>query len=231
MERGRIGGSRMGRSERTSPRGVERVEHWLRPDSAARSRQWAYAELLLGSGARSPGDEQLSALADDLAVDLAELRRLQDEVQVQVVRVAALEGRIRALMERPGEAPGEPENEPDAGPALPSFPSTTASDESSNRMALLARCEGFQVDSPFGPIGFVDGVRFGSRIDAPDFLEVRGGRLGRELLLIPIEAVEEISNEEERLVVRGVSPTQTDISRELVERLRKALHVMSATLR
>jgi hypothetical protein len=98
-------------------------------------------------------------------------------------------------------------------------------------MALLARCEGFQVDSPVGLVGFVDGVRFGSRIDAPDFLEVRGGRLGRELLLIPIEAVEEISQEHERLVVRGVSPTQTDISHELVDRLRKALHVMSASLR
>jgi hypothetical protein len=60
---------------------------------------------------------------------------------------------------------------------------------------------------------------------------VRGGRLGREVLLIPIEAVQEISPEEERVLVRGVSPTQTDISHELVDRLRKALHVMTASLR
>jgi hypothetical protein len=221
----------MGRSERSSPKGVERVEHWLGSDNAARSRQWAYPELLLGTVAQGRDEEQLGALAADLSVDLAELRRLQNELHDQVVRVAALEGCIRALMERPGKALSEPENERDAATGLPSFPSTTASDESSDRMALLARCEGFQVDSPVGLVGFVDGVRFGSRIDAPDFLEVRGGRLGRELLLIPIEAVEEISQEHERVVVRGVSPTQTDISHELVDRLRKALHVMSASLR
>jgi hypothetical protein len=221
----------MGRSERSTPKGVERVEHWLGSDSGARSRQWAYPEVLLGTVARGPDEEQLRALAVDLSVDLVELRRLQHELHDQVVRVAALEGRIRALMERPGEATGEPENERDFVRALPSFPSTTASDESSDRMALLARCERFQVDSPVGLVGFVDGVRFGSRIDAPDFLEVRGGRLGRELLLIPIEAVEEISPGHERLVVRGVSPTQTDISHELVDRLRKALHLVSASLR
>jgi hypothetical protein len=43
--------------------------------------------------------------------------------------------------------------------------------------------------------------------------------------------VQEIAPEEERVLVRGVSPTQTDISRELVDRLRKALHVMTASLR
>lgn len=220
----------MDRSERSSPQGAERVEHWLGPDRAVRSRRWAYPELLLAAGTGGPRNEQLSALAADLALDLAELRRLQNELNDQLVRVATLEGRIQALMDRSGDLPSERVSEPGEATALPSFPSSAGFDESRDRSALLTRCEGFRVDSPVGPVGFVEGLRFGSRIDAPDLLEVRGGRLGRELLLIPIEAVEEISQEDERLVVRGVSPTQTDISHELVDRLRKALHVMSASL-
>jgi hypothetical protein len=219
----------MSRSEQGSPQGVERTERWLGPGPTARSRRWAYADLLVGAGAR---EDELSALAADLAVDLAELRRLQNEVYDQVVRVAALEGRIQALMHPPADAPVEKEPDPEARtPTLPSFPSGPANEESGIDAALLVRCEGFEVDSPVGLVGFVEGLRFGSRIDVPDFLEVRGGRLGREVLLIPIEAVQEISPEEERVLVRGVSPTQTDISHELVERLRKALHVMTASLR
>jgi hypothetical protein len=213
-----------------SPQGVERVEQWLRPGRAARSRRWAYPELLLRTDAEA-SDEELSALAAELAVDLAELRRLQTELLDQVVRVAALEGRIQALVHATGDPPAASKREVVEAASLPSFPSSTASEESRDGAALLARCEGFEVDSPVGVVGFVEGLRFGSRIDTPDFLEVRGGRLGRELLLIPVEAVEEVSHEDERLLVRGVSPTQTDISHEVVDRLRKALHVMSASLR
>ena len=219
----------MSRSEHDAPRGEERVEQWLGPGPRARSRRWAYADLLLGDGARA---DELSALAADLAVDLAELRRLQNELYDQVVRVAALEGRIQGLMHASTDSPVETEREPDAHvPALPSFPSGPAVEASGVDAALLVRCEGFEVDSPVGLVGFVEGLRFGSRIDVPDFLEVRGGRLGRELLLVPVEAVQEISPEEERVLVRGVSPTQTDIPHELVDRLRKALHVMTASLR
>jgi hypothetical protein len=219
----------MSRSEQVAPHGVERAEQWLGPGAKARSRRWAYADLLLGDGARA---DELSALAVDLAVDLAELKRLQNELYDQVVRVAALEGRIQALMHPSTESSLETESEPDEEmPALPSFPSGPAVADSGIDAALLVRCEGFEVDSPVGLVGFVEGLRFGSRIDVPDFLEVRGGRLGRELLLVPVEAVQEISPEEERVLVRGVSPTQTDISHELVDRLRKALHVMTASLR
>jgi hypothetical protein len=221
----------MSRSEHGSPRGEERVEQWLGPGRAARSRRWAYPELLLGIGEERAGEE-LSALAADLAVDLAELRRLHNELLDQMVRVAALEGRVQALMHPSGDGPAEEAGKlAEATTTLPSFPSSSGSEKSRDHAALLGRCEGFEVDSHFGLVGFVEGLRFGSRIDAPDFLEVRGGRLGRELLLIPVEAVQEISSEEERVLVRGVSPTQTDISHELVGRLRKALHVMTASMR
>ena len=218
----------MSRSEHDSPRGEDRVEHWLGPGRAARSRRWAYPELLLGTGEER---EDLSALATGVAVDLAELRRLQNELLDQVVRVAALEGRIQVLLHPSGGIPGGTPRQLDETTTLPSFPSNSGSEESRDHAALLARCQGYEVDSPVGLVGFVEGLRFGSRIDVPDLLEVRGGRLGRELLLIPVEAVQDISPEEERVLVRGVSPTQTDISHELVDRLRKALHVMTASLR
>jgi hypothetical protein len=220
----------MSRSEHDSPRGDERVEQWLGPGGAARSRRWVYPELLLGTG-EERDVEELSALAADLAVDLAELRRLQNELLDQVVRVAALGGRLEALLHPSGDVPAERTREPDEATTLPSFPSSSGPGESRHDAALLARCEGYEVDSSVGLVGFVEGLRFGSRIDVPDLLEVRGGRLGRELLLVPVEAVHEISAEEERVLVRGVSPTQTDISHELVDRLRKALHVVTASLR
>jgi hypothetical protein len=222
----------MSRSEHGSPQGVERIEQWLGPAAAARSRRWAYSELLLGTEEARVGEE-LSALAADLAVDLAELRRLQNELLDQVVRIAALEGRIQALMHPSGyTAPVERARErTEQMSTLPSFPSSSDAEESRDHDALLVRCEGYEVDSPVGHVGFVEGLRFDSRIDVPDFLEVRGGRFGRELMLIPVEAVQEITPEEERVLVRGVSPMHSDIPHELVDRLRKALHVMSASLR
>ena len=221
----------MSRSEHGSgsPQGEERVEQWLGPGTV-RSRRWAYPELLLGT-AGEHGGQELSALAAGLAADLAELRRLRNELLDQVVRVAALEGRVQALTQPSGDPPAETEPRLDEEAGLPSFPTSSGSEESRDRDTLLLRCEGFEVDSPVGLVGFVEGLRFGSRIDLPDLLEVRGGRLGRELLLVPVEAVQEISPDEERVLVHGVSPTQTDLSHELVDRLRKALHVMTASLR
>ena len=86
------------------------------------------------------------------------------------------------------------------------------------------RAEGFEVESPAGVIGFVEGLRFASRIDRPDLLEVRGGRFGRQLLLIPSEQVEEVRVDEERVLVRGVPVPTGDLLAEVVERVRRALH-------
>ena len=47
----------------------------------------------------------------------------------------------------------------------------------------LCRCEGFSVDSPAGRLGFVEGLRFRSRLDRPDALAVRSGLLGRSRLV------------------------------------------------
>jgi hypothetical protein len=39
----------------------------------------------------------------------------------------------------------------------------------------LRRCEGFHVDSPDGRVGFVEEVRYASRLDRPDVIAGGGG--------------------------------------------------------
>jgi hypothetical protein len=213
----------MGDSKRSSPQGADRAEQWLGPERGARPRPWAYRELLLGANDDGTEDRGLSSLAADLAVDLAELKRMQNELYDHVVRIARLEGRLQALMSaQHGEVIVRAAAPADEIRSLPSGPIRTHG--SLEAGSSLARCEGFRVESPSGFVGFVEGLRFLTRIDEPDLLEVRGGRFGRELMLIPIEAVEEISLAEERLLIRTTPRLQDDYVHELVNRLRKALH-------
>jgi hypothetical protein len=84
----------------------------------------------------------------------------------------------------------------------------------------LCRCEGFWVDAPSGRIGLVDGLRFLSRIDQPDLLEVRAGLLGRQLLLIPSDQVTDIVVAEGRLVLRDTPRVGDHRLHELLARIR-----------
>lgn len=65
----------------------------------------------------------------------------------------------------------------------------------------LSRCEGFTVYAGARPLGAVEGVRYHSRTDRPDVLEVRGGRLGRHLLLVPVNDIEAIEPDDEAVIV------------------------------
>jgi hypothetical protein len=214
----------MGRSKRTS-RAAKRAERWLGPEASARERPWAYEELLLHRD--GDGDEDLDALAVDLALELQELKRMQNDLYDQAVRVAELEGRLQALRHVRPEPVRPPQDEagPDEHVAHRSLPSDPADPHPVRRIPSLARVEGYEIESPEGVIGYVEGLRFVSRIDEPDFLEVRGGRFGRELVLIPAEAVDEVDAELERLTVRDLPGfAQDDHPRELVNLLRRALH-------
>ena len=66
----------------------------------------------------------------------------------------------------------------------------------------LCRCEGFKVDASTGRLGFVEAVRFGSRLDRPDELLVRGGVLGGRRLVIAVADVQEVIPRQQRLTVR-----------------------------
>lgn len=86
----------------------------------------------------------------------------------------------------------------------------------------LSRCEGFDVNSPTRRVGVVDGLRYLSRIDRPDVLEVRAGPFGRQLLLIPVEVeeVDQILVEEGRLILRSTPRLPHQYFHEFLGRLR-----------
>jgi hypothetical protein len=212
----------MSRRKRSSAQGADRREDWLRREQPARSRPWAYEELLFGSARNPKPSNALSSLAADLAEERAELSRMQAELHEQVARIAGFEGRLRSLTTSATSSSPARGDAPKLDPSTPTPPSARLSSPASlERGYLLARCEGFQVESPAGKVGLVEGVRFVSRIDRPDLLEVRAGR--HHLMLIPIEEIEEIDLEEERLVVRNRPRLQGDQPNELAIRLRRAL--------
>jgi hypothetical protein len=215
----------MAHKKRSSPQGAQRGQDWLRFGSA-RSRPWAYEELLFGSDAEPTDIEWLTSFEAALAVDLAELRQMQNELHEQVVRLAALEGRVQAMKHLAGNDRVAEVEKTNANSKVGSPPSAPViAPRTSEPSPSLTRSEGFRVDSPSGFVGFVEGLRFISRIDQPDLLEVRSGRFGRDVMLIPIEAVEEVVPAEQRLVIRTTPPQHADHLQELVGRLRRAMSV------
>jgi len=67
----------------------------------------------------------------------------------------------------------------------------------------LCRCEGFRVKAPEGRVGFVDGVRFRTRLDRPDVLPVRVGRLRHRLLSVSVAEIAELLPAEGQIILRG----------------------------
>ncbi len=208
--------SRVSRRKRTSSAAEGRKEDWLGRGLPARGRAWALEEELFGRVSDATRNRVIDVLTSDLADERAGLMRLEEELHAQTLRVAMLEWRLKVLQGRTvigsveSRAPDEMRsvNVPSDGSAL-------------ERGYQLCRCEGFWVDSPSGRIGLVDGLRFLSRIDQPDLLEVRTGLLGRQLLLIPTDQVDEIVLAEGRLIVRDTPRLHDDHLHELIARLRK----------
>jgi hypothetical protein len=164
------------RPSRRSQEKEEAARTWLggTPDGGER-----LARLFqIGPAARTAGLEgelaQLSARIDALALELAALRR-------------RAEGADRL---------------PDVGSSAPlvelQLPRALLPSERDYR---LSRCGGFAVYAGARLLGVVEGVRYHSSNDRPDVLEVRGGRLGRHVLLVPANDIESIDPEDEAVVV------------------------------
>jgi hypothetical protein len=212
--------------KRNSPEGAAGSDHWLRAETPARSRPWAYEELLFGSSRERAKARELTALVRELESERGELAKLYRELDTHLAKIEGLERRLEELTpaverNRSRSASSRAVPRPQTMPAeAVDFRSPVVQSAYS-----LTRCEGFRVDSATGrPVGFVEGIRFVSRIDEPDLLEVRGGRLGRELLLIPIEAVAEVSPDEGRIVIRTAPDPSADLLHEVGDRLRRAFH-------
>ena len=211
--------------KRSSPEGANSKEHWLRSEDPARWRPWVYEELLFGSSRDRTRTRELGALLEELASERVQLARLHRELDEHLARIDRLQAQLNELAPAPEQ--GEPR------PVLAKgFPGTRAPppDEGDSHASLaersysLARCEGFQVEGPTGPVGFVEGLRFVSRIDQPDLLAVRGGRFGRQLLLIPTDQVDEVRLDEESVVIRSAPNLSGDLLGDLVDSVRGALH-------
>lgn len=211
--------------KRSSPQGRSERGPWLPSDERARSRPWAYEELLFGPSDDREQIRELGALVEELDNERGELARLYQGLDAHLSRISSLESRLRELTPAEGDDPGSAQ--------LSKLPRTRAAPAdtgdsgaiSAELSYALARCEGFEVDAPTGQLGFVEGLRFLSRIDQPDLLEVRGGRFGRQLLLIPVEQVEEVRVAEELVIVRSALTPAGDLLAELADRFRRALHV------
>ena len=84
-----------------------------------------------------------------------------------------------------------------------------------DRAYELSRCQGFLVQDAEGMrIGTVVELHYRSRLDQPDELAVRAGRLGHRLLIYRAEAVQTIFPSQARLVLaRGASPIRSGVRR------------------
>ena len=90
------------------------------------------------------------------------------------------------------------------------------------RFYWLCRCEGFRVESPEGRFGLVEAVMFRVRPDEPDALIVRSGVLGRRLVIVPIEDVEDVVPRRQRVELRRAPDLSgADFLTELRTRLRR----------
>jgi hypothetical protein len=178
-----------------------------RHDRMARGRAWL--------GEDGQGGDRLAGLfgigraepAVDLEQTLSEL----------AAKVDALERELRALrgLDRTGERAAQASELPTV--ELRRLP------EPGERDYELHRCQGFDVYSGEERLGVVEGVVYGSRVDRPDLLEVRSGRLGRRLL-VPVEDVEAIEPDEAAVLVRlGRSSASRRFLSAAVARLRSPL--------
>lgn len=194
---------------------------WLGRGRAARSRPWALEEQLFAPLRAEEKEDALLALAAGLTEEQAELSRLEAQLHERALRMAELEQRLNAV-EHPADGGRSIQAETSVDDCHPRGQTVDPrrSPAALQRDYWLSRCEGFEVESPAGRIGIVESLRFLSRVDQPDLLEIRTGLFGRRLLLLPVEQVESISSGEERIVLRGAPRPNGNHVSELLGRLR-----------
>ena len=145
----------MARRRRSSPeRGTEK-EQWLPRGDPHRDRPWAYDELLFGRGDDRRQLSELRSVMEELEQERAELARVYRVLDEHLARIASLERRLQELTpegqrEEPRRVASAPLPHTRAAPA-----DTDARSASEERSYALARCEGFEVASVSGVIGFV----------------------------------------------------------------------------
>jgi hypothetical protein len=192
------------------PPGVSATRSSLGPQS--REEREKAARIWLGGAAS--GGERLARIfrvgeaerAAELEAELGHLR----------AKLETVEDELLALRRQPGEPGIRPGERTDAVRA--DLPRVHLPRERDYR---LSRCEGFAVRAGSRTIGVVEGVRYHSRTDRPDVLEVRGGGFGGRLLLVPVSDIESVDADEQQVVVKDACcpPQSRDRVRGCVEQL------------
>ena len=207
----------MPRTNRNPSSGESEREKWLERGPRLRDRPWVLEEELFGSSSRIARQRELEALLADLVEEESKLTGMADELHRHAARIAGLKRQLEALIVSPTSL--QPWSD-SAGRVAGGGPTSGTSEPD----YMLCRCEGFEVDSPTRRVGVVEGVRYHSRIDRPDVLEVRTGPFGRHLLLIPVDEVEQVLFEEGLVVLRSAPDLRHESFHELLARLRGRMH-------
>ena len=207
----------------TSSRRLQQRVDWLGREQPARERPWALAQQLFGAAHASEDGELLGELATQLFQEQVALTRMEAELHEQVRRVAELERQLQRVALGEGTQASQRSPAVAGEPAARRLPVIVSAHPPTGPAYLLSRCDGFLVESPLGQVGVVCGLRFGSRIDRPDLLEIEVGRLRRKLLLIPVDEVEHVPFDEERVVLQH--DPRAHPHRELANRLRSRLRI------
>jgi hypothetical protein len=139
------------------------------------------------------------------------------ELNARQERVLELERRLEAIALDRDCVENTPPEEPRDRPSRSVITVRSRAD----RDYWLTRCDGFAVEAPAGRhLGVVEGVRFGSRIDRPEQLEVAVGRVRRQLLLVPVDDVESVSGEQQLIVLKRDAAPRHDLAHTLLARAR-----------
>jgi hypothetical protein len=185
-----------------------------------RRRQWALEEQLLGPDVA----RQRATLREKLTEAVAAVTQLETDLRQQRVIAAALKQELDALQTSDAADHGRRAGD---GSRLPVV--TVAPANWSANAHLLSRCDGFAVETSAGrSVGVVDGVRFGRSIDRPDVLEVDTGRFREHILLVPVEDIERISAQEERVILTHDPIRRRDLAHELSRRIRSRFHTSAS---
>jgi hypothetical protein len=160
---------------------------------------------------RAPSREGPGA-SSDLGQELAQLSARVSALE-QTHQPAATDPEPTVAAPRPPAALSAPIE-------LPHIPLTDDRDH------WLSRCDQFAVYAGERHLGTVDGIRYASRADRPDLIEVRGGPFGRRLLVLPVDEIEAVIPDEQAVIVSEACSGTT-----ARERLRTRLKQVLATLR
>jgi hypothetical protein len=164
-----------------------------RSDGRRDSRAWL--------GPPGQGGERLARVFGVGSSSEREVERTLDDLRTTLIRLENEVNELTSIVRRTPSRSSSPEH---GHPQVIELPRVQ---QASDRDYWLSRCDHFTVYAGERLVGAVEGMRFRSRVDRPDLLEVRCGRLDRRLLLVSVDDVERVVPEERRIVLQDARPT------------------------